>query len=477
MARSWSETTVLNRTDLAGILRNFGPLVLMFVMLPLFGLGLFFLGVAGFDYWAFREMSERGTGATAQVHSLQETAGGYIGDLSWIDQGGERRSAQRVLSQKFVLENKQRISAEGVHIRYLVDHNSARPLVVGDEDMEHSIIREEPKFALVLMLTGIACSILALFGLTVLAQLWKIVEVRRVAGQSRQRAADVRNLVQHLALETVTVSGYDAFATWERLRAERHGYPVVLGNDQEMANLFETHVMEKPIGMAAVAEANEKAQALRHPADLYAKQKADAEQAHEAIMKLAAENPRFEVPKMIFVDAQGRETRQPDEETRAKLLQESREDDEPSLGEWPERVEDAPGLSVIGEIVGSESNSQRSYNFQIKKHVNVALFPVSHSYEVLGYLRYGNWNACPPAEYHIAALRSWSERYGAEIVGIANDTLNIRVTRKPETREEAIELAREHYIYCNDVIDQGVGTLSNLAAQLMQHEWWYFWWD
>ena len=77
----------------------------------------------------------------------------------------------------------------------------------------------------------------------------------------------------------------------------------------------------------------------------------------------------------------------------------------------------------------------------------------------------------------MAAQRSWSERYGAEIVGVTRDTLNLRVGRRPETREEALRLAREHYIYCNDSIDQGAGTQSNLAAQLMQHEWWSFWWD
>jgi len=35
----------------------------------------------------------------------------------------------------------------------------------------------------------------------------------------------------------------------------------------------------------------------------------------------------------------------------------------------------------------------------------------------------------------------------------------------------------EMYSYCPDIIDQGVGTLEALAADLMAGHWWYFWWD
>jgi hypothetical protein len=54
------------------------------------------------------------------------------------------------------------------------------------------------------------------------------------------------------------------------------------------------------------------------------------------------------------------------------------------------------------------------------------------------------------------------------------DLMNLRVARKPATREEALEAARVQYVYCNDMVD---GSLSALAADLMAHNWWYFWWD
>ncbi len=53
-----------------------------------------------------------------------------------------------------------------------------------------------------------------------------------------------------------------------------------------------------------------------------------------------------------------------------------------------------------------------------------------------------------------------------------SDTLDIRVSRKPETREEALLLAREHKKFC----DSGA-TLVESAAELMQINWWHFYWD
>jgi len=59
----------------------------------------------------------------------------------------------------------------------------------------------------------------------------------------------------------------------------------------------------------------------------------------------------------------------------------------------------------------------------------------------------GNWNACPPPADRVAALRVWRDRYGAEFVGLDANTINLRVSRKPAARDEALELARAHYTF------------------------------
>jgi len=54
--------------------------------------------------------------------------------------------------------------------------------------------------------------------------------------------------------------------------------------------------------------------------------------------------------------------------------------------------------------------------------------------------------------------------------------MNLTVTRRPETAEAAMDLAREQYIYCSYIVHGGTQTLDRLAKTLMTDEWWYFRW-
>jgi hypothetical protein len=139
---------------------------------------------------------------------------------------------------------------------------------------------------------------------------------------------------------------------------------------------------------------------------------------------------------------------------------------EPEEGDWPAEPPWLPGLGVA-----------EGYEGKPLARVHVLLIPTDEGASVPAYLRWGGWNECPPPEYHVAALRSWSHRYGAELVGLSGDVMNLRITRRPAGREEALSLAREHFDYCNDIVWQGTGTPAPLAASLMASDWWYFWWD
>src|SRR5262249_45988130 len=109
--------------------------------------------------------------------------------------------------------------------------------------------------------------------------------------------------------------------------------------------------------------------------------------------------------------------------------------------------------------------------------VTVALLPVAEGWKAPAIMKWGNWNACPKAELHCAALRYWEQQYGAELAAMTNDERDFRVSRPPANRLEAMRLAKAHYHFCNDRISQGEGSLEGLAAKLLNADAWYFWWD
>ena len=104
------------------------------------------------------------------------------------------------------------------------------------------------------------------------------------------------------------------------------------------------------------------------------------------------------------------------------------------------------------------------------------LVPVKKSYEVPSVLRFGGWNYCPFPEEQIAVLKYWNDKYGAEIVALDNDTIEMSVKIKPRNKDEAAALAKEHIYYCPDRL-QDYYSLNSLASTLLYSDYWYFWWD
>lgn len=137
------------------------------------------------------------------------------------------------------------------------------------------------------------------------------------------------------------------------------------------------------------------------------------------------------------------------------------------MGEWP--VERAP--------IDGISADKNTLSGRFHESVVIAKVPTAHSYEVPAYLRLGGWNECPGPEEHVAILRRWHSLYGAEVVCVTKDVIECTVVRPPTSKEAAMKLAEEQFLYCTDIVDQGVGSISNLGASLVNAKFWYFWWD
>ncbi len=105
---------------------------------------------------------------------------------------------------------------------------------------------------------------------------------------------------------------------------------------------------------------------------------------------------------------------------------------------------------------------------------------------VPAYLYAGRHNDLPVAEIQCAVFRSWYRRFGAEIVYADSPVYQFAVGRPPGDRESALQLARQHYLFCPDRFEQAnpdrnyspiPGSLQAFAVMLMTSTVWYFWWD
>lgn len=241
------------------------------------------------------------------------------------------------------------------------------------------------------------------------------------ANQAPQAAAPAAVIARRESkagpFDVVHVAGVQALAELKALAAQGRGYPVLVGTPEDL---------ERVLGDHEHHEGNAPGNPLEGAAKL---------DALEWLRKRAEED--------------------------AEYYQEDH-------GPWPD--EPTPSDEIQGHC--DILKKRRPY-----PEVCILLLPVAHSWQVPLMLRYGNWNACPAAEEHAAVMRMWEQEYGAKVVTVSPDVIEMSVERPPQTREAAMALARQHFIYCADIVQQGTGTLEVLANTLLNGHVWYFWWD
>jgi hypothetical protein len=263
--------------------------------------------------------------------------------------------------------------------------------------------------------------------------------------------------------ELLETTGTDAFSKWRELRGAHRGTPVILSSE-DFDNLLTPFGPDYPMPQRTVPEILKAAAAIHFPADLLAKRKADNEAALTSLKDTLAKEPNAALPTIIIAGEKGTSHTLDRKETEDSLLAEPKE---PPVGDWPKTPDKPAELTVTTNILSGKPLDK----------VYIALIPTDDWTTIPAYMRFGDWNDCPPPEYHVAAMRHWRDRCGVELVGMSFDTLNLKVARAPRTREDAMALAHEQYVYCSDIIEQGTQTFSRLAAGLMGSDWWFFWWD
>ncbi|MFE9428014.1 DUF4253 domain-containing protein [Kitasatospora sp. NPDC006697] len=102
----------------------------------------------------------------------------------------------------------------------------------------------------------------------------------------------------------------------------------------------------------------------------------------------------------------------------------------------------------------------------------LALVPARRSADLPAVL---GWRGQAPTDLLHAQLRSWEERFGAELVALRGGELHLAVARPPQSPEQAELLALEHRLSTADSVT--LVPFPEYAAQLVGCTRWELCWD
>ncbi|MFB7225724.1 DUF4253 domain-containing protein [Streptomyces sp. NPDC056227] len=105
----------------------------------------------------------------------------------------------------------------------------------------------------------------------------------------------------------------------------------------------------------------------------------------------------------------------------------------------------------------------------------LVLVPAHRSSDALALI---GWSAKAPLPLLCALLRSWEERFGAQVVAVFGNELHVSVPRPPVEAEHASLLALEHVLSTADnIVDDPPAPFPEYAMDLVGRTSWSFWWD
>lgn len=100
------------------------------------------------------------------------------------------------------------------------------------------------------------------------------------------------------------------------------------------------------------------------------------------------------------------------------------------------------------------------------------LLPTGDGWNALAYMHWYAAETCGSKQL-LALGRSWSERYGAELVAHFGTMLQCLATRPPQTLAEAWVLAREHDLVASSTLSLPGVPVRDHARYLLKHERWF----
>lgn len=131
-------------------------------------------------------------------------------------------------------------------------------------------------------------------------------------------------------------------------------------------------------------------------------------------------------------------------------------------------------LETANDYLNEYIDSDTSHPFD---EILILKIPTRKPWEIPGYLPMGGYNECPAPDSQIAVAEYWYRKYKAVPTVITANSIEFMVEIPPQNFQDAEKLAYEQYLFCNEVVSDGAGSLRKLASLLKDSTVWSFWWE
>lgn len=138
-----------------------------------------------------------------------------------------------------------------------------------------------------------------------------------------------------------------------------------------------------------------------------------------------------------------------------------------------------PELAPAGNLLADPDilANQQAARF-VDDETRLGLVPVRRGADALTVLGWsGAANHVSRTAGLSALLRSWEDRFGARLLRLGPDRLDVSVAAPPQDPAHATSVAAEHWAFCPDRVLQDSGSIASYAREIRGRRTWSFWWE
>jgi len=116
----------------------------------------------------------------------------------------------------------------------------------------------------------------------------------------------------------------------------------------------------------------------------------------------------------------------------------------------------------------------RDHSVENSTGVELAIAPGRDQFDILRAAATDGANYSIQTEDIVKELQAWDREFGIDIWMAETDTVQMTLKRLPK---DVKAFAKHLYKFCPDVVDQGVGSVAELARTIAKDKAVYLWWD